>query len=153
MATELASKQLASMDARGRMSFPAVFRNILGDVLYLTRDSDDKGCVIVYSEDGYSEYCRSMREGLSPYDASMVMTYIGSVTHMVEPDKMGRITVPEDLCKFAGMTSGSVAVVGAGGYAEIWDKERYERFCEKNNEMVRAMILRKRKQMPASTEG
>lgn len=151
--TQLASLQLASVDARGRMSFPAVFRNKLGDLLYLTRDVDDKGCIIVYSEQGYSEFCKSMREGLTPHDASLVMTYIGSVTHMVEPDKMGRITVPEDLCNYAGMTCGTAAVVGSGEYAEIWDKVRYDQFAEKNNDLVRAMILQKRKQMPTPTEG
>ncbi|MBR6761096.1 MAG: hypothetical protein IKM30_03570 [Oscillospiraceae bacterium] len=148
MEKELASKQIAAIDARGRMSFPAAFRNELGDVLYLTQDTDDKQCIVVYSAEGYSEYCRSMREGLSAKDASMIMTYIGSVTHMVEPDKMGRITVPEELCLYAGLTCKSVAVIGTGTYAEIWDKERYDAYSKANNEAVLAMIMRKRQQSP-----
>lgn len=153
MSTQLTSKQTVSMDKRGRMSFPAVFRGMLGDAIYLTQDIDEKGCVVAYSKEGFDEFCETMCEGMSPYDVSMMMTVIGDVTHIVEPDTMGRITLPEELRTFASMTSGTTVVVGAGKGVEIWEKERYDAFISEKSAGIRAMMLAKRKQMRASTEG
>lgn len=152
MSTQLTSKQIVSMDKRGRMSFPAVFRGLLGDSIYLTQDIDDKGCVVAYSKEGFDAFCETMCEGMSPYDVSMMMTVIGDVTHIVDPDTMGRITLPEELRTFASMTSGTVVVVGAGKGVEIWEKERYDAFISEKSAGIRAMMLAKRKQMHASTE-
>ncbi len=152
MSTQLTSKQTVSMDKRGRMSFPAVFRGILGDAIYLTQDIDGKGCVVAYSKEGFEAFCETMCEGMTPYDISMMMTVIGDVTHIVEPDTMGRITLPEELRTFASMTSGTAVVVGAGKGVEIWEKERYDAFINEKSADIRAMMLAKRKRMYASTE-
>lgn len=152
MSTQLTSKQIVSMDKRGRMSFPALFRGILGDAIYLTQDVDEKGCVVAYSEEGFNAFCETMCEGMTPYNISMMMTLIGDVTNVVEPDTMGRITLPEALRNYASMTSGTVVVVGAGKGVEIWEKERYDAFINEKSADIRAMMLAKRKRMCASAE-
>lgn len=152
MSTQLTSEQTVSMDKRGRMSFPAIFRSALGDSIYLTQDVDEKGCVVAYSEECFNAFCDTMCEGMTPYDASMMMTWIGHVTNVVELDTMGRITLPEALRNYASMTSGTVVVVGAGKGVEIWEKERYDAFINEKSAGIRAMMLAKRKQMHASAE-
>ena len=44
----------------------------------------------------------------------------------LEPDKEGRIVVPEQLKKFAGLTGG-VTFIGLGRIFEIWEPEAAER--------------------------
>jgi MraZ protein len=45
----------------------------------------------------------------------------------VECDKQGRITLPQNLIKWAGITK-DVVVVGVLNRFEIWDEERWRHF-------------------------
>ncbi len=152
MGQHLTTKHIVSMDKRGRMSFPAPFRSALGEKIYLTQDLDEKGCVIAFSENGFDEFCDVMCEGMSPFDVDEMMTMIGDVTHIMEPDTMGRITLPEELRVFAEMSSGTNVVVGAGKGVQIWDKERYDAYMKERSAAVREKMQAKRKQMSRPTE-
>ena len=44
---------------------------------------------------------------------------------MAEPDKQGRILLPQNLREYAGLTK-DIVVIGVGDRAEIWDKEKWE---------------------------
>ena len=50
----------------------------------------------------------------------------GAMTQKVSPDKNGRITLGDELMKYAGLKT-RVAVVGVGSYAELWDEETLEK--------------------------
>lgn len=149
----LASSYKVSMDARGRMSFPAPLRALLGESFVLTEDSDFKGCIEGRSVEYHDSICQALESATSAYDFSFMETYIGSKTFDVTPDKAGRIIIPELLCNYAGIKAGEVLVVGAVTHVEIWDPARYDEFIEKHREEIRLMILEQRKKLRTNTGG
>ncbi|MCQ2433920.1 MAG: hypothetical protein MJ062_01615 [Oscillospiraceae bacterium] len=124
MAARLSGKKTATIDARGRMSFPAQYLAKLGSTLYVTPDTEGLGYLLVNSEEGYDEFCNELKENFRGNKLKQVNRHCLSATETLEPDKLGRISIPEALCKHAGLT-GKVAIIGVGDYAEIWDEERF----------------------------
>ncbi len=112
-----------TIDAKGRMSFPQKFREIIGERFVLTRGSGKR--LICYNEEQWLEVVESI--------AKLPMgKHRDNLTHMlvkgatpVEADKLGRILVPQTLREYANLTH-DVYVVGAIDVAEIWDKTIYE---------------------------
>ena len=71
----------------------------------------------------------------------------GKDTVRIPPDKNGRITIPDNLIRYAGF-SDKVVVVGVGEYAELWSEERlvaYEAEREELKAKRRAKKDRERK--------
>lgn len=143
MAARLSGKKNAMMDVRGRMSFPAQFLAKLGGTLYLTPDTEGLGYLIVNSEDGYDAFLDDLNTKFQGNRLRQILRHCCSATVSLEPDKLGRITIPEDLCKHAKL-SGKVAIIGIGDYAEIWDEERFlkddEEKAESTNELMAEVI-------------
>lgn len=116
-----------TIDAKGRMSFPQRFRDILGDRFILTRGADRR--IVAYSEEKWNSLMlkiNAMHEGRQKEVLKQI--YIkGAIP--VEADKLGRILVPQALREYA-MLMKDVYVVGAVDTAEIWDKAAYESFTQ-----------------------
>lgn len=116
-----------TIDAKGRMSFPQRFREILGEKFILTRGADHR--IVAYSEEkwnGLMLKINAMREGRQKEVLKHI--YIkGAIP--VEADKLGRILVPQALREYA-MLMKDVYVVGAVDTVEIWDKAAYESFTQ-----------------------
>lgn len=121
------------------MSFPAQYLTTLGNVLYLTPDTDGIGYLIVNSQEGYDAYCDSLKAKFSGAKLRLVMRHCCATTATVEPDKLGRITIPEELCKHAHL-EGKVAIIGVSDYAEIWDEEHFTTFDAEGLETINALM-------------
>lgn len=116
-----------TIDAKGRMSFPQKFREVIGDRFMLTRGADHR--LIAYSEENWNELLErifNMPEGKNK-EILKTMYIKGAI--LVEADKLGRILVPQALREYAGLLK-DVYVVGAIDTAEIWDKATYEAFTQ-----------------------
>jgi len=60
-----------------------------------------------------------------PLARSLRRLIIGSATHL-EVDKVGRILIPDFLCKKAGLSCDQEAIlVGQGSYFEIWSSDEW----------------------------
>ncbi len=116
-----------TIDAKGRMSFPQRFRDIIGDRFILTRGADNR--LVAYSEEKWLSLMSrisAMREGREKEILKQI--YIkGAIA--VEADKLGRILVPQTLREYAKLEK-DVYVVGAVDTAEIWSKSTYEAFTQ-----------------------
>lgn len=125
--TNMSGELPYTIDAKGRMSFPQRFREIIGDRFILTRGADHR--LVAYSEEKWNsllEKISAMREGRDKEILKQI--YIkGAIP--VEADKLGRILVPQALREYAGLMK-DVYVVGAIDTAEIWDKSTYEAFTQ-----------------------
>ena len=127
MSKVMSGELLYTIDAKGRMSFPQRFREIIGDRFILTKGLDRQ--ITVRSEENWSSLVvriSAMPEGRSK--ERLKHQYIKCAVP-VETDKLGRILVPQALRAFAGL-SRDVYVVGAIDTAEIWDKDTYDSFAQ-----------------------
>jgi MraZ protein len=113
-----------NLDAKGRLAIPAKFRGKLADGLVVTRGLDR--CLSVYPMAAWDKLSGQIS------DLSKVDLDIRQFQRMVfaeamdeELDSQGRIVVPPELRRYAGIDREAV-VVGMNTYIEIWDPARWE---------------------------
>ena len=116
-----------NLDAKGRMAIPTRYRDRLREScasqLVITVDKDR--CLLLYPEPEWAEIERKL-EALPSFNKTARIfqrLYIGHA-HEVEMDAQGRILLPPELRKFAGLGK-RVALVGQGKKFELWDEETW----------------------------
>ena len=114
-----------ALDAKGRIVLPAGFRSAFEPSGYLTKQSE--GCLALMTPDRFDEIAMQMSErstsGGPPGRAAK--RSFGAGAARVLPDKQGRIAIPEELRRFAGLQRDCV-VIGAIDEVEIWDSGRWQ---------------------------
>lgn len=70
---------------------------------------------------------KAQQSSLSKARALQRFLFAGAT--QVQPDKQGRILIPQNLRDYAGLQK-DLVIVGASNRAEIWDQERWNRMCE-----------------------
>lgn len=114
------------LDEKGRLILPAKFRPQLAEGLVLTRGQER--CLYVFPA---AEFGRMHEKAQSaPVSNKAARDYLRvllSGAHDDVPDKQGRLSIPTDLRRYAGL-SRDVAVIGAGARAEIWDAAAWEAY-------------------------
>ena len=129
------------LDAKGRVSVPASFREVLardgyqgGIYCYPTLDNP----ALDAGGESLARKIDSLLQGLGDYsderDQLSVALY-GDV-QVLKLDGEGRIVLPEELKRHAGLT-GEVAFVGLGQKFQIWEPGRFEAFRTEARERVR----------------
>lgn len=115
-----------SLDTKGRMIIPAKLRDSLGETFMITKGLD--GCLFVYSMDQWKEMEQKLEAlPLSRPDTRAFVRYFFSGATETEPDKQGRVMIPQNLREHAGLTR-DILILGAGGRLEVWDKDRYAEY-------------------------
>ena len=106
-----------AIDAKGRLNFPAKFRDTMGETFIVTRWLDH--CLAAFPSDEFEKVAAKIEEkGLVKGRTVSRMLYSSAVE--VTPDKQGRIQLTPRLLAYAGLEK-DVTVVGMGRYAEIWN--------------------------------
>ncbi len=117
-----------TVDAKGRVIIPAKFREALGDAFVVTKGLD--GCLFVFAMDEWSSFEEKLRTlPIANKDARKFTRFFLAGAADVEPDKQGRVLIPNNLREFGGLTK-DVVLVGVSNRVEIWDKGRYEESTE-----------------------
>lgn len=111
-----------NVDAKGRINFPAKFREDMGDRFIVTKGLDN--CVAVYSMEEWQRREERFKALPDSKSRQLKRFFFASAT-VVEPDKQGRIVLPAVLREYAGLTR-DVVVIGASDRAEIWNAERWK---------------------------
>ena len=110
-----------AIDAKGRLNFPARFRDAMGETFIVTRWLDH--CLAAFPAEEFEKVAAKIEEkGLVKGRKVSRMLYASAVE--VTPDKQGRIQLPAKLREYAGLTK-EVVVVGSFDRAEIWSAERW----------------------------
>jgi len=128
-----------TIDDKGRLAIPAKIRPgdpdsskkkgiPAGEEMVLTEGLD--GCLSLYTMQGWQEYKSlisdlSMTQRKTRYFNRRLYQH----TSQVRIDKSGRISIPDNLRKLAGLGK-SVLVIGVDQVIEIWSPERYEAYME-----------------------
>lgn len=116
------------LDDKGRLAFPAKFRNEFEGGLVITKGQER--CLFVFPMAEFARITDLLRSApvtqRSVRDFSRV--FFASASHEV-PDAQGRITVPQPLREYAGLSKDCV-VIGANSRVEVWDAAAWQGYLD-----------------------
>lgn len=127
-------KTSGKLDDKGRVVFPAVFRDAMtrsgeSDTTLIIKKSVHGNCLDLYTLDEWVKRSDKVMETLdtelNPEHAAFWSKFNDEVYQVVPDGKLGRINIPEALLKATGLTK-EVVFAGVGYKIEIWDRERRE---------------------------
>ncbi len=107
-----------TVDAKGRLNFPAKLRDAFGEHFYIAKSIYDK-CLVVYNEKSWQDFQDKLKDKEQDI-AGPILRYVVGCACEAEPDKQGRIAISQYLRDFAGINT-DVTIVSMGDTAEIWD--------------------------------
>ena len=119
-----------TLDEKGRILFPSKLKSALTEnSLFVTKSLDC--CLWLYTPDRWNELQTKLLEGtssFSPRDRQLLRRLLAPAQE-VEFDKAGRLSIPQILREYAGLSKDCV-VVGVGRNIELWDAEAYRKAVE-----------------------
>lgn len=134
------------LDDKGRVILPARFREDMEGGIVLTRGQEH--CIYAFPAQEFEQMTVELRRApLSSKQARDYIRVLLSGAYKEVPDKQGRITLPPDLRKYAGIDR-ELTVIGAGSRAEIWNSQAWndylsvqeDVFSETENEIIPGMF-------------
>ncbi len=113
-----------TVDEKGRLIIPSKFREELGDEFVVTKGLD--GCLFVYAPSEWTLLEEKLKAlPLTNKDARAFVRFMLAGAAQVEPDKQGRILLPQVLRTFAGLDK-DVVLIGVASRIEIWNKDKWD---------------------------
>ena len=123
-----------TLDIKGRLAMPAKLREALGNKFIITKGLD--GCLFVYDMDEWHKVEAKLAAlPMSRKTARDFTRFLFGGACEGECDKQGRVLLPANLRKHAGLGKDAV-IVGVGSRAEIWDAQRWAAYNEESAEDV-----------------
>ena len=114
------------IDAKGRVALPAKFRSQLGQGLVMARGQER--CVYLLPFDEFRRIASQIqRTSVGNKAAREYLRVFLSGAVDQEPDKQGRVVVPQMLRDYANLGS-DIVVIGVGTRAELWNKDAWESY-------------------------
>jgi MraZ protein len=114
------------LDAKGRMSLPARFREALADGGFVTLGQD--GCLYVFPLAEWNRMRGEVKTNLlADPETRHYERMFASAAERIDLDSQGRFVVPLRLRGRAGVTR-EVVVIGVLDRMEIWDRATWERY-------------------------
>jgi len=116
-------------DAKGRVLLPAALKKQVATVIdqgFVIKRSVFNTCLELYPVSSWNDVIGQVNS-LNRFvkkNNDFIRRFTAGVK-MVELDASGRLLIPSDLQKFAGITK-QVVLSSAVGILEIWDKDKYE---------------------------
>ncbi|MBQ0166628.1 MAG: division/cell wall cluster transcriptional repressor MraZ [Treponema sp.] len=121
-----------TLDEKGRILFPSRLRTeITGNVLIVTKSIDS--CLWLYTPEEWKSLSEKIMGSASPFDqkARLVIRHLIAPAQEVEFDKAGRLSIPQSLREYAGLSKDCV-VLGVNRFIELWDAAKYREYNEQN---------------------
>lgn len=113
-----------SVDAKKRMRMPSKFKAELGSNFVITKGNS--GNLFVFSATEFSVLHEKMIHiPLFDEEAQKPIRKFLSSAFEAEEDNQGRVLLPKELVKFAGIEK-NLVFVGLGNRVEIWAEEKWE---------------------------
>ena len=117
-----------TLDEKGRLAVPSKLRVDLGDPFYIT--SLTKDCLVAYSEEEWRKFADKLSAiPQSDMKAQRLVRMVFSGACKCEPDKQGRVLLPQVLRDKTGIDKETV-IIGASYRMEIWAKEKWHGYEE-----------------------
>ena len=109
------------LDDKGRLILPAKFRDQLAGGVVITKGQEN--CLFVFTAADFATKAASRQEPTTKAERDYSRIFFASAFDET-PDKTGRVTLPQGLRTYAGLTRDCV-VIGANTHLEIWDAETW----------------------------
>ena len=114
------------IDAKGRMALPAKFRSQLGPGMVMARGQER--CVYLLPQMEFRRIAMQIqRTSMGNKAAREYLRVFLSGAVDQDPDKQGRVLVPQMLRDYANLGS-DIVVIGVGTRAEIWNRQAWEEY-------------------------
>ena len=119
-----------SVDEKGRLSLPAKLREGLAGTQFVLTQGVDK-CLWLFPPAEWEILSQKLMDSTNLFQtrARLVQRRIIAPAQEVEVDKLGRISVPQSLREWAGLTKECV-ILGITKYIEIWDAKEYQKYLD-----------------------
>lgn len=116
------------LDDKGRVILPAKFREELAGGVVITRGQEH--CLYVFSAREFGNIHDAIRKAplTSKTARDFLRVFLSGASDEV-PDKQGRVTIPVNLRKYAGLDR-ELTVIGAGNRAEIWSTSAWDSYLD-----------------------
>ncbi|WP_348519497.1 division/cell wall cluster transcriptional repressor MraZ [Bifidobacterium sp. ESL0800] len=120
------------IDQKGRMALPAKMRAQLGAGMVMARGQEK--CVYLLPQTEFRRIAaRIQRASMGNKATRSYLRVFLSGAVEGEPDKQGRVLVPQNLRAYAGLGD-EIVVIGVGTRAEIWNKESWDAYLADQEE-------------------
>ncbi|MDH7483338.1 MAG: division/cell wall cluster transcriptional repressor MraZ [Spirochaetales bacterium] len=126
-----------TLDEKGRISLPARLRAELPGSIVLTQGADT--CLWLFPPQEWEDLSRKILASTNPFQTTsrLVQRRILAPAQEVEIDKLGRISIPQSLREYAGLSRECV-ILGIGRSIEIWDQHTYQKYLAENQDAFMA---------------
>lgn len=113
-----------NIDEKGRLTIPARFRELLVDGAYITKGFDNN--LMVLRPSTFELITKQVNQSsMTDQVTRELARMLFSSAERAEPDKNGRILVPQFLRQSAEL-DGQAVLAGVGNYFEIWSPAGWE---------------------------
>ncbi|MBQ9937365.1 MAG: division/cell wall cluster transcriptional repressor MraZ [Oscillospiraceae bacterium] len=120
----LIGKYQNSIDQKGRIIFPAKFREDMGENIVLAKGFFDK-CLCAYGESEWKRLCESLKN-FPEAKVRQVRSWLFGSACLLTPDKQGRVFISQELVKHAELDH-DVIFIGMDSRVELWNSENYDK--------------------------
>ena len=123
-----------SLDEKGRLSLPARMRSELPGINLVLTQGVDK-CLWLFPPQQWQELSQKLMASTSLFQARsrLVQRRILAPAQEVEIDRLGRISIPQSLREWAGLSRECV-ILGISKYIEIWNADEYKKYLDENKD-------------------
>ena len=123
-----------TLDEKGRLSLPARMRSELPGINLVLTQGVDK-CLWLFPPQQWQELSQKLMASTSLFQARsrLVQRRILAPAQEVEIDRLGRISIPQSLREWAGLSRECV-ILGISKYLEIWNAEEYKKYLDENKD-------------------
>lgn len=113
-----------SIDSKSRLIVPARFRDELAGRCVMAKSLDP--CLTVYTMDEWARFVDKLDSlPSSKGDIRKLVRFFHSSAAECDIDKQGRVTIPQELREYAGITK-DLVTIGSNKVIEVWSKERWD---------------------------
>lgn len=118
-----------NLDEKNRLIIPSKSRDEMGDLFILTRGLD--GCLFIYPKEEWNQIISKYKELPNTKDARNFMRFFLSGAIECSYDKMGRISIPAPLMRYAELEHECV-IIGVNDHLEVWSENNWKNFMACN---------------------
>jgi len=117
-----------SLDAKGRITIPAKFREQLGEKFVATKGLDN--CIFLYPMGEWINIEQKLKSlPLTRADVRSFARFFFSGASELDIDRQGRTVIPSNLRDYAAIEK-ELIIIGVGNRIEIWSINNWEQYMK-----------------------